>query len=140
MQLEFARVDGTYLEHLATVIDEVRHDSHFKLFYPIYFIVQQVRHAASFDHVCLKSTWIFFLFERPAYVETSKLSRASYLELIVFPTLAIFISIGVKGQKRGEAIGAFTASFFQVFSERYCSSQYFIVHRPYQADSTTLGK
>lgn len=47
-------MDEAYLELSASAIDDIRHDSHFKFFYPTYFIVQQVRHAASFDHVCLK--------------------------------------------------------------------------------------
>ncbi|PMD23518.1 hypothetical protein NA56DRAFT_700906 [Hyaloscypha hepaticicola] len=49
-QLESARVDEAYLELSASAIDDIRHDSNFKFFYPTYFIVQ-VRHAASFDHV-----------------------------------------------------------------------------------------
>jgi hypothetical protein len=41
-----------------------------------------------------------------------KYHALSYLERTAFHKLAIFISIGMKGQNRGEVIGALTASFF----------------------------
>jgi hypothetical protein len=83
-------MDEACLKLLVTALRRLWHDSQLKLFYPIFFIVQQVRHAASSHHVGLAFLLGCFLSLTIQHILKPPIAIAFYSERIAFHTSSYF--------------------------------------------------